>query len=259
MAVNNAQTGETSMRLILATAAAALALSLPATTFAQNSGQQGMQQMTDAPLLSFSITEEIRTAPDRARVGAGVVTTAPTAVEAMRQNAAAMTRLTAALRRAGIEARNIQTSGINLSAQYDYTPQQQGQPPRLIGYQVTNMVNVVTSDINNLGRLLDALVEAGGTNIDGPSFFVDNPDAGLDTARQRAMTRAGERAALYARAASYTRGRLIAVSEGGPIPQPMPMPQMAMARAEAADVATPVQPGQVSNGVTLTLQYRLER
>jgi hypothetical protein len=247
------------MRPIFIAAATALALTAPIAATAQMQGQQGIQMTTDAPLLSFSITEELRTAPDRARVGAGVVTTAPTAVEAMRANAAAMSRLTAALRRAGIEERNIQTSGINLSAQYDYTPQQQGQPPRLIGYQVTNMVNVVTSDIANLGRLLDTLVEAGGTNIDGPSFFVDNPDAALDTARQRAMTRATERAALYARAAGYARGRLIAVSEGGPIPQPMPMPHMAIARAEAADVATPVQPGQVSNAITLTLQYRLER
>jgi uncharacterized protein len=248
------------MRLILATAAAALALALPAMpASAQSSAQPGASQMTDAPLLSFSINEELRMAPDRARVGAGVVTTAPTAVEAMRQNAAAMTRLTAALRRAGIEPRNIQTSGINLSAQYDYTPQQRGEPPRLIGYQVSNMVNVVTSDIANLGRLLDTLVEAGGTNIDGPSFFVDNPDAALDAARQRAMTRANERALLYARAAGYRGARLITINEGGAMPMPQPMPVMAMARADAAAEATPVQPGQVTNAVSLTLQYRFER
>jgi uncharacterized protein len=248
------------MRITLASAAAAMALALPAmSAHAQTTPPQGTHQMTDAPLLTFSITEELRSAPDRARVGAGVVTTAPTAVEAMRQNATAMTRLTAALRRAGIEPRNIQTSGINLSAQYDYTPQQQGQPPRLIGYQVTNMVNVVTSDIANLGRLLDALVEAGGTNIDGPSFFVENPDAALDAARQRAMTRANDRAMLYARAAGYRSVRLIAVSEGGAMPMPQPMPQMTMARAESADVATPVQPGQVTNAVSLSVQYRFER
>jgi uncharacterized protein YggE len=239
-------------------ATAILASMLPAAALSQTPPTSGMQQMTDAPLLSFSLTEEVRSAPDRARVGAGVVTTAPTAVDAMRQNAAAMTRLTAALRRAGIPERDIQTSGINLSAQYDYSPQQRGEPARLIGYQVTNMVSIVTSDLANLGRLLDTLVDAGGTNINGPEFFVDNPDAALDTARQRAMVRADERAALYARAAGYSRGRLIAVSEGGPVPPPMPMPMMAMARAEAAD-ATPVQPGQVSNGVTLSFQYRLER
>ena len=249
----------TAPRFLAATLIAATALSAsPVAAQQTNDHHMMMQQMNaDSPLLSFSITEEMRTAPDRARVGAGVVTTAPTAVEAMRANAARMSEVIRTLRARGIAERGIQTSGINLSAQYDYSPQQQGQPPRLTGYQVSNMVQVTTADIANLGRLLDALVEAGGTNIDGPSFFVDNPDAMLDQARLRALTRAGERAALYARAAGYSRARLIAVSENGPISAPPPMPMM-MARAEAAD-ATPVQPGQVSNGITLSLQYRLER
>ena len=246
-------------RLLAATLIAATALSAsPVAAQQTNDHHMMMQQMNaDSPLLSFSITEEMRTAPDRARVGAGVVTTAPTAVEAMRANAARMSEVIRTLRARGIAERDIQTSGINLSAQYDYSPQQQGQPPRLIGYQVSNMLTVTTRDTTRIGALIDALVSAGGTNISGPNFFVADPDAMLDQARQRALTRAGERAALYARAAGYSRARLIAVSENGPISAPPPMPMM-MARAEAAD-ATPVQPGQVSNGITLSLQYRLER
>lgn len=238
---------------LAAVPAAALAQTAPAGPHAH----QGHAMMSDSPLLAFSITEELRSMPDRARVGAGVVTTAPTAVEAMRQNAARMSEVIRTLRARGIAERDIQTSGINLSAQYDYRPQEQGQPPRLTGYQVTNMVNVTTSDIARLGSLLDALVEAGGTNIDGPNFYLDNPDAALDGARQRALTRAGERAALYARAAGYARARLVALSEGGAMPTP-PMPMLA--RMESADAAaTPVAPGQVSNAVTLSVQYRLER
>lgn len=252
------------IRMPFAAAAALACLPLAGPATAQSSPQatadQRMQMMTDvdAPLLSFSITEEMRSAPDRARVGAGVVTTAPTAVDAMRQNAARMTEVIAALRRAGIAERDIQTSGINLSAQYDYTPQQQGQPPRLTGYQVTNMVNVVTRDIARLGTLLDALVSAGGTNIDGPSFFIDNPDAMLDSARETALRRAADRAARYARAAGYARARLISVTEGGGFVPP-PMPVMARMAADSAAESTPVQPGQVTNGITLSVQYRLER
>jgi uncharacterized protein len=245
---------------LIAAAAVALApFALPVAAFAQTIPDQRMHSMTevDSPLLSFSITEEIRSAPDRARVGAGIVTTAPTAVAAMRQNATQMAGVIAALRRAGIAERDIQTSGINLSAQYDYTPQQQGQPPRLIGYQVTNMVNVVTSDIARLGTLLDALVAAGGTSIDGPSFYMNDPDALLDTAREAALRRATERATRYARAAGYTRARLISVTEGGGFTPP-PMPVMARMAADSAE-PTPVQPGQVTNGITLSVQYRLER
>lgn len=225
------------------------------------SAPHGMHHMEDrdSPLLSFSITEEVRTAPDRASIGAGVTTSAPTAVEAMRQNAAAMERMVRALKARGIADRDIQTSGINLSPQYDYRPQEQGQPPRLIGYQVSNQVRVTTADIGRLGNLLDALVESGGTNIDGPHFFIDNPDAALDSARETALRRAGERASRYARAAGYARARLVTLTEGQGMVMPPPMP--VMMRMEAADAAasTPVQPGQVSNSVTLSVQYRLER
>jgi uncharacterized protein len=212
---------------------------------------------SENPILAFSITEEMRSAPDRASIGAGVTTTAATAVEAMRANATASTAMNAALRRAGINARDIQTSGISLQPQYDYTPQQQGQPPRLIGYQVTNQVRVTTSDIARIGPLLDAIVAAGGTNIDGPTFTVANPDAMLDTARTTALRRAGERAALYARAAGFRAAELVSVTEGGGFTPP-PMPVMARMQAASAD-ATPVQPGEVANGVTLSLQYRLVR
>jgi hypothetical protein len=246
------------IRLPLAAAAVALAFAAP--VVAQPSAPMSDQTMTqvDSPLVTFSITEEIRTVPDRASIGAGVTTTAPTAVEAMRQNAAAMDRLVRALRARDIPARDIQTSGISLSPQYDYRPQEQGQPPRLIGYQVSNQVRVTTANIAGLGPLLDTLVEAGGTNLDGPTFFLEDPDAALETARDTALRRATERAARYARAAGYRSARLVQLSEGNAFVAPPPMPMMRM-RAEAADAATPVAPGEVSNSVTLNVQYRLER
>lgn len=243
-----------------------LATSLAAAPFAAAAqsapaAPHGMHHMEDrdSPLLSFAITEEVRSAPDRASIGAGVTTTAPTAVEAMRQNAAAMERMVRALKARGIADRDIQTSGINLSPQYDYRPQEQGQPPRLIGYQVSNQVRVTTADIDRLGTLLDALVDSGGTNIDGPHFFIDNPDAALEAAREAALRRAGERAARYARAAGYARARLVTLTEGQGMVMPPPMPVMRMEAMDAAAASTPVRPGQVSNSVTLSVQYRLER
>jgi uncharacterized protein len=246
------------------TAAATFAIAFAAPGFAQTMPTVPERRMThpmtetDSPLLSFSITEEVKQAPDRASIGAGVTTTAPSAVEAMRANATAMDRVVRALRAKGIAGRDIQTSGINLSPQYDYTPQQQGQPPRLIGYQVSNQVRVTTADIANLGPLLDTLVESGGTNLDGPSFFVADPETLLETARETALRRATERASRYARAAGYRSARLVSLSEGGGFVAPPPMPMMRMESAVGGD-ATPVQPGQVSNSIMLTLQYRLER
>lgn len=219
----------------------------------------GAMMHADAPLLSFAVTEEIKSAPDRASIGAGVMTQAPTAVEAMRLNAAAMDRVVRAIKARGIADRDIQTSGISLSPQYDYSGQQNGQPPRLIGYQVSNQVRITTADIARLGPLLDTLVSAGGNNIDGPNFFVADPEALLDTARDAAVRRAADRALRYARAAGYRTVTLVSLSEGGAVPpQPMPMYRMA-ADAVGAAAPTPVQPGQVSNSVTISVQYRMAR
>lgn len=233
-------------------AAVASAAALPVAALAQT------QAGPDSALVAFSVSEEVKSAPDRASIGAGVTTSGATAVEALRANSAAMEKLIAAAKKAGIRPQDIQTSGLNISPQYDYRPQEQGQPPRLIGYQASNQVRVVTRDIAGLGALIDAMVVAGGTNIDGPSFYVSNPDALIEGARAAVMAKANARAADYARLSGFREARLVSLTEGGgwmPVPQPVPM----MARAEMADgkFAAPVQPGEVGNTLTVQVQYRL--
>ena len=243
-------------------AAAAIIALMPraAPAIAQTSAQGTNATVTadQTPLLAFSITEEIKSTPDRVSIGAGVSTVAPTAQEAVRQNATQMSSVIAALRRAGIAERDIQTSGFNLSAQYDYSNRSEGQPPSLTGYQATNMVTVKSNDINRTGALIDALVAAGGNNISGPEFSLANADSALDGARTAALRRANERAQFYAQAAGYRSARLVSLSEGAPVNRG-PVPMMARMAADSAGAATPVMPGEVANSVTVSVEYRLER
>jgi hypothetical protein len=244
---------------MLTAMASGLALMAATPALAQ---QQGGTTVTTAttqgPILSFSVSEEVRSRPDQATVGAGVTTTAPTAVEAMRLNAAAMDKLIAAAKARGIKAEDIQTSGINLSPQYDYNNQGPGQPPRFIGYQVSNTVRATTPKIDDIGPLLDALVAAGGTNIDGPWFGMKDPEAQLVGARGAAIKEAEAKAADYAKLAGYRGAELVSISEGGGFGGPQP--PMPMVRLQAMDAkATPVEPGQVANTLTLSFQYRLVR
>ncbi|WP_260580322.1 SIMPL domain-containing protein [Sphingopyxis sp. PET50] len=245
---------------MLTAMASGLALMAATPALAQ---QQGGTTVTTAnvqgPILSFSVNQEVRSRPDQATVGAGVQTTAPTAVEAMRLNAAAMDKLIAAAKARGIKAEDIQTSGISLSPQYDYNNSGNGQSPRFVGYQVSNTVRATTSKIDEIGALLDALVAAGGTNIDGPWFGVKDADAQLVGARGAAIKEAEAKAADYARLAGYRGAELVSISEGsfgGPMP---PVPMVRLQAMEAAGKATPVEPGQVSNTLTLSFQYRLVR
>jgi len=76
---------------------------------------------------------EVRTAPDMATISLGVMTEAKTAVEAMRQNATRMTEVVASLRRSGIAEKDIQTSNLNLSAQYHYEAGRTGDAGERLG------------------------------------------------------------------------------------------------------------------------------
>jgi uncharacterized protein YggE len=189
--------------------------------------------------------------PDIARISAGVVTQAPTATEAIRQNSARMNAVRAALGRAGIADRDIQTSNISLQPDYRYA---ENQPPQLTGYRASNEVSVRFRDIARTGRILDALVAEGANQINGPSLEIDRPEAALDEARTAAIATARARAELYARALNMRVVRVIGVSETGAV-MPMPRP---MARLQSADAATAnIDAGEQRLSVALTVSFEL--
>lgn len=198
---------------------------------------------------------ESRRAPDIADINAGVVTEAPTAREAIAQNAARMERVMAALRDAGVEERDIRTSAISLNAQYDYV-ENEGQ--RLRGYQAMNQLTISFRDIADAGAILDALVAQGINQINGPTLRIDEPESALDEARRDAIATARSRADLYAAAAGLRVRRIISISEQGAAPQPTPFP-MIFARAEAAqDASTQIAPGEQELQVTVMVSFELE-
>lgn len=234
----------------------ALALSFPGAAMAHDT-QPAIA--ANSALLTVSAEGKSTRTPDLAVFSAGVTTEGKTAGEAMSANATAMTRVIAALKKAGVADKDIQTSSINLNPVY-------GQPvmgpngqvvnePRIVGYQAVNMVTVRARDIKNFGKVLDALVASGANQISGPSFQMSDPSAAQDEARISAMKAARARADLYARAAGLRVVRIVSISEGGYSP---PQPKYAMMEARSADAAsTPVQAGEVEAQISVTVQFEL--
>lgn len=214
-----------------------------------------VQIEASGPVVELTVTEQVRAAPDIADISAGVSSRARTAVEAMRLNAQEMTRVIERMRSLGIASQDIQTTGINLNARYDYDRATQRQVFR--GYEASNRVSVVVRDVERVGPILDALVAAGTTDLGGPSFRMDDDSAAKAQAREAAVASALERARQYARWSGYGDVRLLSVSESV-VNAPRPMAQMrTMDVVEQA--ATPVQPGLVGTSVTLSLQYEMVR
>ncbi len=191
--------------------------------------------------------------PDMGVINLGVTTEGQTAQAALQENARRMNALMQALRRAGVAERDIQTSNVSVHPQQQY---RENQPPLITGYQANNTVTAKVRNVNNLGRVIDAAIAAGGNTIHGVSFTHADPEAQLDAARRDAIAEARRRADLYATALNMRVVRIVAVSEAGGYSPPIPVPMMAE-RMAAADASTPIAPGQIETRVSVGVTFEL--
>jgi uncharacterized protein YggE len=203
------------------------------------------------PSISVSGEATISATPDQAEIEAGTTTDAKTAREAADANSTAMAKVLSALKTAGIDAKDIQTSRLSLQPQY--APNH--NPPTVAGYRATNHVMVRLHDLAKVGSTIDTLVSAGATDIGGINFTVSNASKLLDDARTQAIADARRKAEIYAKAAGVTLGTPISISEGGAAPVPMFRAKM----AAAPMAATPVAPGQETLSVTVNVSWAIKQ
>jgi uncharacterized protein YggE len=214
-----------------------------------------------AGTISIEGRGEIAAAPDMATINSGVTTQGASAREALDANTKAMADLIAELKAAGIEARDIQTSGFSVNPNYVYTDERDANgyslPPKINGYQVSNTVNVVVRDLAELGTILDKSVTVGANTVNGVTFAVADPSELYNEARKAAFADARSKAELYATAAGETLGDIESISEtqGYNAPQPYPM----YARADvAASAPVPVEAGELSFAINVNVQWDLD-
>jgi uncharacterized protein len=228
---------------------AAYILAFPAMADAQNA----TQSVINGTRLEISVRGEVKRVPDVAVISTGVITQSTDAATVMRDNAARMARVLAALKRAGVADKDVTTSAVNLSPQYRYN---NNQPPVITGYQANNQVTVRFRDITRSGAILDALVKEGSNEINGPSLTIDKPEAALDEARIAAITAGRARAEVYASAAGMKIKRIVSISENeGMSVVPRPMMQM---MAKSAEADTVIMPGEQALGMTVTMVFELQ-
>jgi uncharacterized protein YggE len=200
----------------------------------------------------------VRVMPDVAMVSVGVETSAETVGEAVAQNEDLMTAILAALKEVGIAEEDVQT--MNYSIQLDRYPEPTPRAEPTAAetkpvYRVSNMVNVTVRDLESVGNVLDAVIEAGANNIWGISFAVDDPTTAEGDARAKAMEDAQARAASLAELSGVKLGPVMSVSEVVGATQ-IAVP-VAMERAAAG--AGPISPGMQEVSYQIQVTYFIER
>ena len=203
--------------------------------------------------ISVSGEATVSVAPDLAQIDAGVANDAKTAKEASDANNAAMGKVLLALKGAGIDEKDYQTSRLSLQPQYGSSKSSGASP--VVGFRASNRVTVKIRDVTKVAAIIDTLVGAGANDIGNISFEVTQASKLLDDARERAVADARRKAEIYARATGVTLGAPLSVSEGG---GPMPLFK---GRVAAATMAAPaaVAPGEETLSVTVHVSWAIKK
>ncbi len=204
------------------------------------------------PTISVSGEGRLATSPDMATISLGVTTVGDTAAAAMAMNSEELAKVMANLTTAGIEAKDIQTTGLMLNPNWTYDSS--GTTGTINGYTAMNMVNVRVRALNGLGDVLDAAVKDGANTLNGLTFGIANPQPVNDEARKLAVADAVRKAGLLAEAAGVKLGAVMSITEQTGYTDPSPM-----FRAEAAPTASgvPVAGGEVAMTVTVNMTWAL--
>ena len=207
-----------------------------------------------APPAMISVTGEatVSVPPDLAQIDAGVTTEAKTAREASDANNAAMGKVLLALKGAGIDEKDYQTS--RLSLQPESAPNRTAGPATIVGYRASNRVTIRLRDVTKVASVVDTLVGAGANDIGGINFTVSQASKLLDDAREQAMADARRKAEIYAKAAGVTLGAPLSILEGS---TPVPIPYRRMAAGMAA--AAPVAQGEETLQVTVAVSWAIKQ
>jgi uncharacterized protein YggE len=206
------------------------------------------------PTVSVSGHGEVNVPPDTASVNIGVDIIKPTLDEAQSQATDQANAVIAALKDAGIDPADIQTSYYSVNILRDYS--ENADPTQITGFEVTNQLQVTVRDTDKLGEILDASVQAGANSIYGVNFLVSDQTAAASQARVKAVDDARAKAEELAAAAGLSLGPVVAISEGPP-PVIGPMYGRGGGGAAMAQAAVPVQPGSTTVAVDVTMTYEL--
>lgn len=191
---------------------------------------------------------------DLAELRVGIALTEETVQGARTAGAVALQGVLSRLRTLGIKSADIQTSIISMTPAYDYSSNR--NPPRLVGYALTNTVSVTIRDLERVGDVIDGALTSGATTLDNVTFRVANPKPAQRQARELAVADARARAETLAAAAGVQIGAVVSISEGGAA---TPFAPYAAVRSMAAqDESTPVEAGtnEISVAVTVTFTIR---
>ena len=204
-----------------------------------------------AHTITVMASGKVTVVPDVARVNLGVTVTKPTVKAVREAGAKSMTDIIAALKALGIADADIKTTSLSLYPQYG-----SGSTPKIVGYQISEQIQVTVRDLDKAGDVVDTATAKGATDVNGIAFEVADPVKAQNDARAAAVAAARASAAAMATAGKVSLGGVISITDSTP-PSPIFYGYGASKAAPSADTATPVQPGTQDLSAMVTVVFEI--
>lgn len=210
-------------------------------------------------------TGEATAIPDIASINYSVTERGATVGEAQTKATENMNASLTFLKKMGVEEKDIKTTGYNVYPEYEYQPVCYSSycppagNPDIIGYSVSQSVEVKVRDTENVGGVLQGLGDAGVQNIYGPNFTVDDEDAARTKAREAAIIEAREKARTLAKQLGVRLGKVVSFYENnGAYPYYDKGFGGAMDVAMTQEAPAPSLPaGEQETSVTVSITYEI--
>jgi uncharacterized protein len=209
----------------------------------------GSDQSAGANGISVTGQGSVTMKPDVATITLGVETMDADSAKASKANDAAMTKVLAAVKGFGVTDEDITTTNFSIYPRYDE------KGTKIVGYTVSNSINVKVKNLDKLGDVITAATSAGANSSYGISFDILDRTAAYNEALAQAMDKAKARAGIMAKACGVTLGKTLTISESSSYSGPVYAAAESLAGAK--DAAVPVSSGQLDVTASVNVVYEI--
>jgi hypothetical protein len=230
--------------MTIAAVAGVVALAIPA----NGAGTADNRYITVTGVGTISVV------PDAVRFNATVSFVAPTNAAALSSASKSAAAVRAALKDKGIAVKDIRSANISVYPEYTWT---QETGTKITGYRASQSFDVLVRKASDAGSIIEAVVTAGGDNVQlgGVIPTTLNPSAATEDARAAAVANAKSKASSYAKLLGTSIGKVLSLEEqSSPVySSPFPMAKAGMADAAAVEIDL----GEQDVTVTITVRWAL--
>lgn len=201
--------------------------------------------------------------PDVAGFSFDVITEGNTDLAALQsKNAEKMNAAISFVAKQGIDKKDIQTTQYSIQPRYEssnciYGSGKPCPPAEIVGYTISQSAHVKIRDFKKISGLLSGVVTSGANSVSDLQFAIDDSTTVENIARAEAIKDAQEKAKSIAKAAGFSLGRLLEISENFSSPYPQPMYMKSMAADSAESIAPSVEPGSQEVSIQISLRYEI--